>query len=141
MPAQAGAAVQVVGTEAIAARESPDGAYLYYVKLPGGIWRRPVGGGEEMPVVADFTWQLPGYWALTREGIYYTVREQQRDNTFVHHLRFFDVAARRSRALGTLPGNTDDWVGGLTVSPDRRTLLYTQRAYRSSEIVMIEPFR
>ena len=43
--------------------------------------------------------------------------------------------------LGPLPGVLDAWVGGLSVSPDRRTVLYAHRAYRSREVVLVEHFR
>lgn len=141
VPATGGAAVQAIASEAAAAREGPDGADLYFAKINGGIWRRPLAGGEETPVVQEFTSSLFGYWAVVSEGIYYVVRETLGDNTFVHHFKFFDFASHRTTDLGTLTGNIDPWVGGLTVSKDRQTVLYSQRTYQSSEVMLVEPFR
>ena len=75
------------------------------------------------------------------DGIYYVAREHVRDDTWVNHLRFFDFARGRPLDLGPLTGNIDIWVGGLTVSSDRRTVVYSQRAYQSSEIMLVEAFR
>ena len=92
-------------------------------------------------MIQDFTGSLPGYWTVFSDGIYYVARQSLPDSTFVQHLRFFDFAGRRTSALGTLPANIDHWVGGLTVSNDRQTVLYSQRPYQSSEIMLVEPFR
>lgn len=63
------------------------------------------------------------------------------DKTSVHYLKFYDFARGRSTNLATLTGTIEDWVGGLTVSPDRRTVLYSHRTYESSEIVLVDHFR
>ena len=84
---------------------------------------------------------LPAYWSVFDDGIYYAAREDLPDNAVVHHLRFFEFRSGRSSELGALPGTIEDWVGGLTVSPDRRTVVYAQRTYQSSEIVLVEGFR
>jgi eukaryotic-like serine/threonine-protein kinase len=141
VPAAGGAAVEAIPTEASAAREGPLGVDLYFAKVGGGIWRRPVAGGEETLVVPDFNWALPGYWTVFSDGIYYLTREALADNTFVNHFRFFEFARGRTIEVGTLAGNIDDWIGGLTVSSDRRTVLYTQRIYQSREVMLVEPFR
>jgi len=141
VPAAGGRALQVMTSEASAAREGPDGADLYFAKTHGGIWRRPVAGGEETPVIREFTGSLPGYWAVVSDGIYYVVRETLADNTFAHHLEFFDFGSRRTMDLGTLTGTIDHWVGGLTISKDRQTVVYSQRTYQSSEVMLVDPFR
>jgi hypothetical protein len=73
--------------------------------------------------------------------IYYVVQETDASQTVVNHLSFFDFASRRSSRIGTLPGILDDWAGGLTISPDRRTLLYSFRAYLSREVMLVDHFR
>ena len=35
----------------------------------------------------------------------------------------------------------DEWVGGLTVSADRQTVVYSQRTYQSREVMLIDHFR
>jgi hypothetical protein len=58
-----------------------------------------------------------------------------------HQIRFFDFARHRTYVIGTLAGVLEDWVGGLTVSPDSRTIVYSQRTYRTREIMLVENFR
>jgi len=91
-------------------------------------------------MVKDFTWSLPGYWTVFDDGIYYVARESLPDNTLIHRFRFFEFARSRSVELGTLPGTIEHWVGGLTVSKDRRTVLYSNRTYQSSEVMLLEHF-
>jgi eukaryotic-like serine/threonine-protein kinase len=141
VPAAGGRAVRAITSEAFTARESPDGLDLYFPTASGGMWRRPVAGGVETRVIQDFEWPLPGYWALFEDGIYYVVRETLLDHTVVNRLKFFDFRQHRTVNLGLLTGAIDDWVGGLTVSPDRKTLLYSHRTYQSSEVVLVEHFR
>jgi hypothetical protein len=140
-PVAGGAAVEAISSEASAAREDPSGLDLYFTKVGGGIWRRPVAGGEETLVVPDFNWAFPAYWTVFSDGIYYLTRETLVDNTFVNHLKFFEFGSGRTSELGTLAGNIDDWVGGLTVSSDRRSVLYSQHIYQSREVMLVEHFR
>jgi hypothetical protein len=140
-PVAGGTAVEVLASDASAAREGPSGLEIYFAKVGGGIWRRPVAGGEETLVVPDFNWALPGYWTVFSDGIYYLTRETLVDNTFVNHFKFFEFASGRTSELGTLAGNIDDWVGGLTVSSDRRSVLYSQHIYQSREVMLVEHFR
>jgi serine/threonine protein kinase/Tol biopolymer transport system component len=141
VPAAGGRAVPAITSEAFTARESQDGRDLYFSTARGGLWRRPVAGGVETQVIQNFEWSLPGYWAVVENGIYYVARETLPDRTVVNRLKFFDRVRRRTVNLGLLTGAIDDWVGGMTVSPDRKTLLYSHRSYQSSEVVLVEHFR
>ena len=141
VPVSGGPATLAIAGESHVAREGPRGNALYFASAEGGIWRRSADDGAEMPLIPDFTWSLPGYWSVFANGIYYVAREERPDNTFVHHFRLFEFATGRSSELGTLPGTIEHWVGGMTVSPDRRTVVYAQRTYQSSEIVLVERFR
>jgi Tol biopolymer transport system component/DNA-binding winged helix-turn-helix (wHTH) protein len=52
---------------------SPDGKYLYYAKgrdVPG-LWRVPVDGGEEVKLLEGPPVGGWGYYAITKDGIYY----------------------------------------------------------------------
>ncbi len=141
IPAHGGSAVQAIASAAAVAREAPQGADLYFVRSDGGIWRRSVAGGAETLVIPDFKLSMPGYWTVVSDGIYYVAEERHPDQTVSYRLRFFDFARRRTASVGTLAGILDDWVGGLTVSPDRRILLYSQRAYQTREVMLVEHLR
>jgi Tol biopolymer transport system component len=140
VPAAGGTPVQVVQNEASAVHEGPNGD-LYFATSRGGIWRALRGSGEEEPVIAEFDWSLPAYWTVFDDGIYYVVRESLADGSVVNRLKFYDFAHARSSDRGTLDGTLELWVGGLTLSPDRRTVVYSKLAYQTSEVMMLEHFR
>ena len=56
--------------------ESEDGRYLYYSRSRlSGIWRAPLGGGDESEVVKERVAWVD--WALTRRGLYYALSRDQ----------------------------------------------------------------
>jgi Tol biopolymer transport system component len=138
IPAQEGTAVQITRNGGASSRESRDGRYLYYTKGDEpGIWRVAVSGGEETPLIEEFPKYLSGYWDLVDEGIYFADDKTSPYPT----IRFFDFASRRETPVATLAGPAVPWAGGLTVSPDRRSIVYTQSTYSRSEIMLVENFR
>ena len=140
VPVAGGAPVQVLTSDVAIAHEAPQTRDLYFVRTHG-IWRQPKAGGEETQVIPDFTALLQGYWAVVNDGIYYVQRKSLPNDTFVHHLKFYDFARGQAADLGTLTGHIENYVGGLTVSSDRRTVVYSQRTYESNEIMLVEHFR
>jgi hypothetical protein len=54
---------------------------------------------------------------------------------------FFDFASRQKTPVAMLAGPAVAWAGGFTVSPDRRSIVYTQGTYARSEIMLVENFR
>ena len=140
VPAGGGTPEQVLPGEVFGAREGPDGRDLYYSRVDG-IWRRPLNGGKDTPAIVEFPWSLTGYWTVVSDGIYYVLRKPAPGNTWVHHLKFYDFADGQVRDLGLLAGHIEEWVGGLTVSNDRRTVVYSPRTYESNEIMLVEHFR
>jgi hypothetical protein len=54
---------------------------------------------------------------------------------------FFSFATGQSKRIITLPGRADAWFGGMTVSPDRRWIVFSQRQYSSSEILFADNVR
>lgn len=139
VPAQGGQAVQVTKQGGFAAFESPDGQSLYYAKgvNVAGLWRVPVNGGEETPVLEIPKVGYWGYWALADKGIYFV-------NTTAagrHALEFFDFGTRRIEHIAGLEQTPELFEPGLAVSPDGRSILYVQRDQRNSDIVLVENFR
>jgi dipeptidyl aminopeptidase/acylaminoacyl peptidase len=137
VPAAGGTAVQVTSTPALKARESPDGRFLVYAdEARGMISRIPVAGGEPVRVF-DFPdpdhvhWG--GEWVVADSGLYFLKTGPGRPSS----LEFFDFATNRTTTLFTPPGPYD--VGsGFAVSPDGTWLLYPQRDFIKSEIMMME---
>jgi hypothetical protein len=56
-------------------------------------------------------------------------------------LEFFDFASRRATRLANLEREPTRFEPGLAISPDGRTILYTQTDQADSDIVLVENFR
>jgi Tol biopolymer transport system component/DNA-binding winged helix-turn-helix (wHTH) protein len=129
-------AVQVTKRGGFAALESPDGRFLYYSKeTPGGpaLWRMPVGGGEEHEVVAGISdWST---FAPLNHGVYFIAR---RGHTAAASIQFLSFA---DGAITTIIVIAKPVFVGLTVSPDGKSLLYTQIDQESSDLMLVERFR
>jgi Tol biopolymer transport system component len=134
MPAQGGDAVQVTHGGGIAPTESPDGKTLYFTKNDGsqGLWKMPLGGGPETKVVPD----LHRYnYAVTDKGIYFTP-DATRDRSA--SVQYLDFATGIATAIVKIQKPLDL---GITVSPDGRTLLYTQIDRAGRNLMLVENFR
>ena len=137
IPSAGGSSAQVTHHGGFAAFESPDGKFLYYAKgasIPG-IWRIPTSGGEEIEIVNSLDAGHWGYWALVENGIYYL------DIKGKPAILFFDAHTRRTTRLFDLENRPATQAPGLTISPDKKTILYTQLDALSREIMLVENFR
>ena len=93
-------------------------------------------GGEETLVLDSFNAQNWGDWAVVEDGIYFIDSDAKEDWT----LRFFDFANRRMTPIAALGQNIAN--NGLTVSPDRRQILYTRVDFTGGvDIMLVENFR
>jgi hypothetical protein len=115
------------------ARESPDGKWLYYQKgwpPPVSLWRMPVEGGGEAKVldgVAD--------WTLGPAGVYFIAPRDPRGRS---NICLQEFAGGRVRTVAT----TDRPLSlGMAVSPDGRTLLYSQFDEFGRDLMLVENFR
>jgi Tol biopolymer transport system component/serine/threonine protein kinase len=141
MPSQGGEAIQITKDGGYGAFESADGRFLYYTKADdeAGVWRIPVQGGLEEPVLPkEPTGAYRRDWALVRNGLYYlNTRNPGRQS-----LDFLDFSTRRINRVLDMPGSVcTDWTKNLTVSPDGRTLLTCFEGPVESDIMLVENFR
>jgi Tol biopolymer transport system component len=130
-------AVQVTRHGGVAALESPDGKFLYYAKgltVPG-LWRIPTDGGEESEIISSLEPGYWGYWAVVENGIYYL------DTKVKPGIDFFDFTTHRTTRVFDLENRPTSGGPGLAVSPDRKSILYTQLDALNSDIVLVENFR
>jgi Tol biopolymer transport system component/DNA-binding winged helix-turn-helix (wHTH) protein len=137
MPSAGGRAVQVTRHGGYGGFESLDGKFLYYAKgdtVPG-LWRIPTIGGEETEAIRSLEPGYWGYWGIVESGIYYL------DTTARPGIVFFDFRTRRTRRLFELENRPAREAAGLGVSPDGKTILYTQLDALSRDIVLVENFR
>ena len=108
---------------------------IYYAKTSSDpdIWRVPVAGGQEGPLVPRLHLQKWRDWALVDNGIFF------RDQVSAPHpvLRFFDLATTRVNDVAVFekPG---EWI---SASADRKFVLYDQFDHEESNIMLLENFR
>ena len=138
IPSKGGSPVQVQPGDGVFAQESADGQTLFYTKEAGGIWSRPVTGGEEIATIPTF----PGHptricWRVAVGGIYYLNEDAKRGAGF----EFFDLAARRSYRLTSVTGYDPLRGCSLTVSPDRKWIVFSQPSRSAQDIMLVENFR
>jgi len=139
MPVEGGKAIQITKRGGFGGFESFDGKYFYYSKgeRESGIWRVPVAGGPEEPVLPDVP--QSGYsrgWALVDDGLYFM------DSRNVHRpsVEFFSFATRQRMHIATLPKTAMPVGSNLTISPDRRHLLVVMVEQISADIMLVENF-
>ena len=129
MPAQGGEAVQLTQNGGWGSWPSADGAYVYYRRYRNReLWRVPESGGQATKVLDDVA-ERP---VPVPEGLYY------RDSAENGRLRFMDFATGAST---TLVHNLGQLMSGLTVSPDRRTFLYTRVDSTEADLMLVENFK
>jgi len=137
MPSTGGSPVQVTHHGGFAAFESPDGKFLYYAKglTVAGLWRIPTNGGEEVEIIGSLEAGYWGYWAVVDNGIYHL------DTTREPKMAFFNITTHSDTQVFDLENRPVREVAGLAVSPDKRTILYTQLDASSSDIILVENFQ
>ena len=139
IPPTGGPAVQVTTQGGFEGFESPDGRHFYYAKGRGvaGLWRIPVDGGGESPVIDYHAAGFWRSWSVTEKGIYFVTAEVAARPV----IEFFSFAAGDVTRVAVLERPIPPRVWGLDVSPDRRWVLYTQIDQSSGDIMMMENFR
>ncbi|HEY1217228.1 MAG TPA: protein kinase, partial [Bryobacteraceae bacterium] len=134
MPIAGGHAEQITHPGAFFPLESPDGKMVYYVKS-GELFRVPVNGGQERPLGLHV---IRDDFAIMPDGIYYIA--QMHGNQFRGgELRFYDFATRRERVIQPLGDVL--FLFGFSVSPDRKTFLYSAEQSTASTLLLVENFR
>ena len=129
-PLEGGEPVRVLGDDAYAAAESPDGEWLYYTRSGrSGLWRRPRGGGAEQPVLSELLPERARDWVLNQAGLFYAA-----DIAGQAWLLRAEPDGAEPRPLVALerPG----WPG-LEVSSDGRWLYVSRSFRRSSRIAAL----
>lgn len=134
IPPSGGEPAAVTRRAGASSEESPDGRFIYFSGSPN--WTRtflrrvPAAGGEEQEVLAEISGRnfVPvesGVWYLTpnsREGC---------------RLEFLDFATRTARIVSRIPRPAS---AGLTLSPDRRRIVWAQVDREGSDLMLVENF-
>ncbi len=134
VPIRGGSAVQMTKKGGFAPLEADDG-FLYFTKSFDitGIWKVPNHGGTETAVLD--TPDAPEWsdWAVVPGGMYFVNSRNSPKPT----LEFFDFATGRRNTISALDGQSQ----GLTVSPDRKSVVYSQVDQDNEGIMVVKNFR
>jgi serine/threonine protein kinase len=136
VPAAGGEAVQLTRNGGFTTEESPDGRTLFFdrerlLNSPTSLWKMPVEGGEETKVLDSVG---AHNWALVDQGLWFINWTNPGDAA----LQFLEFATGKVTKVAPISRPP---AAGLAVSPDRRTILYTQLDQRGSELMLVENFR
>jgi len=105
---------------------------VYYTRdasLDTGLWRMPVGGGEESRVLESVT---AFNFAVAADGVYFVGPSAQGSA-----IQFLNFTTNTTRVLA----HVGRCQVGFTVSPDRKWVLYTQTNPEGSDLSLVENFR
>jgi Tol biopolymer transport system component/DNA-binding winged helix-turn-helix (wHTH) protein len=135
VPEQGGEPIQVTRNGGTSGFESLDGKFIYYAKGRYGtsLWKIPTNGGDETQVLESLA--SFNAFAVVDAGIYF-IPTSAAGSAF-SSIDFLSFADGKISSVATT-GRTD---GGLTVSPDGRSILYTQLDQYASELMLVENFR
>jgi Tol biopolymer transport system component/DNA-binding winged helix-turn-helix (wHTH) protein len=113
--------------------ESPDGKYLYYLKViregNDSLWRLPLADGKETQVLASL---LNNNFALVPQGIYFVPDSRP------YSIRFLNFSTGKEVAIANLP-REPAW--GFSVSPDGRWLLYSEYEAVRADLMLVDNFQ
>ncbi len=139
MPSRGGEAVQITKGGGKGGFESNDGRYLYYTKgTEPGVWRLPVGGGREEPVLrTDPGGAYERYWTLVDQRLYYLSTRKENQQS----VEVLDLSTHQITRILDLPRPASgSYSPDLAVSPDHRTLLVSFDGPADSDIMLVENF-
>jgi Tol biopolymer transport system component/serine/threonine protein kinase len=136
MPAEGGPAIQLTKQGGFEGFEETSGKFFYYAKGRGvpGIWKAPVDGGEETPVVEADKAGLWRNWALTDQGIYFTNSDRPEKPV----IEFFSFATGKATKLTSFDRRI--FGTGIALSPDGRWLLFSLIDRQGRNIMLVDNF-
>jgi Tol biopolymer transport system component len=134
VPASGGEAAQVTRNGGACVYASADGTRIYYTKQDGDapLWSMPVTGGPETQVLPSVVSRA---FAVFADGVYFVPRADLTGRHAVHYLSFASGVAAPVVPLAA-PVTL-----GLTVSPDRRSVLYVQTDMADRDVMLVDGFR
>jgi eukaryotic-like serine/threonine-protein kinase len=129
IPREGGTQVQLTRGGGFAALESTDGKWLYYTKTEAtdtSLWKLPLAGGEEVQVIPSV--HLHNF-DIVSDGIYFLANAST--------LKFLNTAGQ----ITTVAPQLLQGYVGLSVSPDKKSILFTADKPQNSELVLVENFQ
>jgi Tol biopolymer transport system component len=130
-----GAAQQITRDGGFASQESADHQWLYYSKADAkGLFRMPLGGGEERCVLPSLPAESWGAWALAGDRVVYFSQADDGKRGDPVELRTLDLLTGKSIRVTTTQFPPVRWDGALAISPDGRSALVALIEREGSEI-------
>ncbi len=114
------------------------GNYIYYIKefAQPDIWRVPVNGGEEMPVLQGIPDLQNRAWVVAKNGIYFV-----RSNNNSPVLEFYDFTKKKIVHIADVPMISVPNFLNIAIDPDETYILYSKREPDKSDIILVDNFR
>jgi Tol biopolymer transport system component len=136
--AEGGESVQLTEEGGLWPIPGDDGKFVYF-RSKGSIWHVPVEGGDEEIVLEGRPFSRFNYWSLWKENIVYISAP---DGGKGPSIEMFNLSTRETTELVSLTKHDPGWgdLGGITVSPDGRWILYTDTEI-TSDLMLVENFR
>jgi Tol biopolymer transport system component len=133
VPAGGGEDIQVTRNGGGTVFESPDGMSIYYTKAErsGALWKMPVSGGEQSQVLPSVYERA---FCFANEGIYFIPKPGADGKSSIQFLSFHTAKVKTVCPISGSPSS------GLSVSPDGRSLLFTQIDDAGSDLMLVENF-
>ncbi|HKE26147.1 MAG TPA: winged helix-turn-helix domain-containing protein [Bryobacteraceae bacterium] len=133
VPFEDGKPEQITRSGGLEAVESVDAKTLYYLKREGAgpLFSQPLGGGPERQIV-DLV--LGRGFTVFADGIYYLSPIASGKS----EIRFHEFATGHSSLIGTIENRV---LCCLSVSPDRKTFLYSDFASSGNVLMLVKNFR
>jgi Tol biopolymer transport system component len=138
VPAEGGPAVLVTNKGGGEPIESPDGRFIYSTGFSASgstLLRMPAEGGEAQTILDTDSLPDGMSYAVVEDGIYFIPMPDPKSGGSI---QFLNTATGRIQRIASIekPGGI-----GLTVSPDRRWILYAQVDQAGSDLMLVENFR
>jgi Tol biopolymer transport system component/DNA-binding winged helix-turn-helix (wHTH) protein len=129
---------QVTRHGGFAAFESYDAKTIYYSRYEGGgIWKIPVGGGQEDRVTNSLHLGYWGHFAVTDNGLYLVDSDAKGGPAIM----YYNFQTGRLSLVLTFTQYPTPWFPNLAASRDGRMLFYAPVEFQSTMISMVENFQ
>jgi hypothetical protein len=106
-----------------------------YPNPSSSIWRIPPDRGEGTQVL-DGVATGGMQWTVAEGGIYFLSKPDDEGRS---DLSLYDFATRKTRVILTI--ERTNAYGGIAVSPDQRTILFSKTDAADSDLMQVENFR
>jgi Tol biopolymer transport system component len=125
----------IAGVHGIPVEKSPGVTLIFYWEYLRhehfGLWKLDIEKDERTRILDTM---FRGNFAIADQGVYFIGERDQKCGCY--HLQYIDLASRQVSTIVDI----DDVGKGLAVSPDGRSIVYTETTRASGDIMLAEDF-